>query len=75
MKQADLGLKLTTKRVRAREPLGETNPVVLWSALLELVSAHAPAGNKGRPPFPLETTMCVRQPRIDPFSEVLPTTD
>jgi IS5 family transposase len=57
MKQADLGLNLTTKRTRKREFLDEMNRVVPWAALVELVSAHAPEGKKGRPPFPVETML------------------
>ena len=57
MRQADLGLILTTKRTRKREFLDEMNRVVPWSALVELVAAHAPVGNKGRPPFPVETML------------------
>ena len=57
MKQADLGLNLTMKRTRKREFLDEMNRVVPWSALVELVAAHAPAATKGRPPFPLETML------------------
>ena len=57
MKQADLGLNLATKRTRKREFLDEMNRVVPWSALVELVAAHAPVGNKGRPPFPVETML------------------
>jgi IS5 family transposase len=57
VKQADLGLNLTTKRARKREFLDEMNRMVPWSVLVELVTAHAPVGNKGRPPFPLETVV------------------
>jgi IS5 family transposase len=57
MKQADLGLNLTTKRTRKREFLDEMNRVVPWAALVELVSSHAPEGKKGRPPFPVETML------------------
>ena len=57
MKQADLGLNLTTKRTRKREFLDEMNRVVPWAALVELVVAHAPEGKKGRPPFPVETML------------------
>ena len=57
MKQADLGLNLTTKRTRKREFLDEMNRVVPWSALVKLVAAHAPVGNKGRPPFAVETML------------------
>jgi IS5 family transposase len=55
MKQADLGLNLSTKRTRKREFLDEMDRVVPWAALVELVAAHAPEGKKGRPPFPVET--------------------
>ena len=57
MKQADLGLNLTTKRTRKREFLDEMNRVVPWAALVELVAAHAPKGKKGCPPFPVETML------------------
>jgi IS5 family transposase len=57
MKQADLGLNLTTKRTRKREFLDEMNRVVPWAALVELISPYAPEGKRGRPPFPLETML------------------
>jgi IS5 family transposase len=57
MKQADLGLSLTTKRTRKREFLDEMNCVVPWTALVDLVSPYAPEGKKGRPPFPLEAML------------------
>ena len=57
MKQADLGLNLSTKRTRKREFLDEMNCVVPWAALGGLVTPHAPAGRRGRPPFPVETML------------------
>ena len=57
MKQANLGLDLTTKRTRKREFLDDMNRVVPWSVLVELVASHAPVGNKGRPPFAVETML------------------
>lgn len=57
MKQADLGLNLSTKRTRKREFLDEMNRVVPWAALVELVAIHAPEGKKGRPPFRIETML------------------
>jgi IS5 family transposase len=57
MKQADLGLSLTTKRTRKREFLDEMNRVVPWGAFVDLVSPYAPEGRKGRPPFPLEAML------------------
>lgn len=57
MKQADLGLSLTTKRTRKREFLDEMNRVVPWAAFVDLVSPYAPEGKKGRPPFPLEAML------------------
>ena len=57
MKQTDLGLNLSTKRTRKREFLDEMNRVVPWAALVALVTPHAPAGRRGRPPFPAETML------------------
>ena len=57
MKQADLGLNLTTKRTRKREFLAQMDSVVPWAALVALVAPHAPAGKTGRPPFALETML------------------
>jgi IS5 family transposase len=57
MKQADLGLNLSTKRTRKREFLDQMNRVVPWVALVELVAPHAPEGKKGRPPFAVETML------------------
>ena len=57
MKQADLGLNLTTKRTRKREFLDEMNRVVPWAALVELISPCAPEGRRGRPPFAVETML------------------
>jgi transposase, IS5 family len=57
MKQADLGLNLSTKRTRKREFLDEMNRVVPWAALVELIAPHAPEGRRGRPPFPIETML------------------
>ena len=57
MKQADLGLNLSTKRTRKREFLDEMNRVVPWAALVELISPYAPQGKTGRPPFPVEAML------------------
>jgi IS5 family transposase len=57
MKQADLGLNLSTKRTRKREFLEQMDCVVPWTALVELVSPYAPDGRRGRPPFPVETML------------------
>jgi IS5 family transposase len=57
MKQADLGLNLTTKRTRKREFLAQMERVVPWAALVQLVTPHAPEGKKGRPPFSVETML------------------
>ena len=57
MKQAELGLNLTTKRTRKREFLAQMERVVPWSALVALVAPHAPEGKTGRPPFPIETLL------------------
>ena len=57
MKQADLGLSLTTKRTRNREFLDEMERVVPWAALIDLVAPYAPQGKRGRPPFAVETML------------------
>ena len=57
MKQADLGLNLTTKRTRKREFLGEMDRVVPWKALVDLIKPYAPDGKRGRPPFAVETML------------------
>ena len=57
MKQANLGLDLTTKRTRKREFLDEMNRVVPWTELVALVAPHAPEGKRGSPPFPVETML------------------
>jgi len=57
MKQADLGLNLTTKRTRKREFLAQMERVVPWAALVDLIAPHAPEGKRGRPPFPIETML------------------
>ena len=57
MKQADLGLNLTSKRTRKRVFLDEMNRVVPWASLVQLVAPFAPEGKKGRPPFALESML------------------
>ena len=57
MKQSDLGLNLTAKRTRKREFLDEMNRVVPWAELVALIAPFAPEGNRGRPPFAVETML------------------
>ena len=57
MKQADLGLNLTTKRTRKQAFLAEMERVVLWQALVDLITPYAPDGKRGRPPFAVETML------------------
>ena len=57
MKQADLGLNLTTKRTRKRAFLDEMERVLPWRALVDLVTPYAPEGRRGRPPFAVETML------------------
>ena len=44
MKQADLGLNLSTKRTRKREFLAQMERVVPWADLVALVAPNAPEG-------------------------------
>jgi IS5 family transposase len=53
MKQAELGLDLSTKKTRKRAFLDEMERVVPWPALAELVQPHYGQGKTGRPPMPL----------------------
>ena len=57
MKQADLGLNLTTKRTRKREFLEQMERVVPWAELTELIAPYAPEGKRGRPPFSVATML------------------
>lgn len=57
MKQADLGLNLTTKRTHTREFLSQMEHVVPWAALV--VVPYAPEVKKGRPPFAVETMLSI----------------
>ena len=51
MKQADLGLNLSSKRTRKRQFLDEMERVVPWCDLVALIEPHYPRGKTGRPPF------------------------
>lgn len=57
MKQADLGLNLSTKRTRKREFLDEMNRVVPWAQLIALIEPHYPKGKTGRPPMGISTML------------------
>jgi len=57
MKQAELGLSLTTKKTRKREFLAQMDKVVPWAALVKLAAPHVPQAKTGRPPFPIETML------------------
>ena len=59
MKQSGLDLNLSVKRTRKHEFLFEMERVVPWAALVELIAPHYPEGKNGRPPFALETMLCV----------------
>jgi IS5 family transposase len=67
MKQADLGLDLSAKRMRKREFLEEMGRVVPWAKLTALVEAHYGAKGKasgvGRPPFALQTMLRIHFPQ------------
>ena len=62
MKQAVLDLKLSVKKTRKREFLGQMERVVPWAALVALIvliAPYYPEGRTGRPPFALETVLRV----------------
>jgi IS5 family transposase len=57
MKQASLGLGNSTRRTRKRQFLDEMERVAPWAALVALIAPHMPAGQRGRPPFPVEAML------------------
>ena len=57
MKQADLGLDLTSRKTRKGKFLDEMNRVVPWAQLLALIEPHAPRKERGRPPFGAEVML------------------
>jgi transposase, IS5 family len=57
MKQASLGLGNSSRRTRKRQFLDEMERVVPWAALVTLIAPHMPAGQRGRPPFPVEAML------------------
>jgi transposase, IS5 family len=57
MKQASLGLGSSSRRTRKRQFLDEMERVVPWAALVTLIAPHMPAGQRGRPPFPVEAML------------------
>ena len=57
MQQLDLGLNLSTKKIRKREFLNQMECVVPWAALVELIAPYYPEGLNGRPPFSLHTML------------------
>jgi hypothetical protein len=54
MKQASLGLNLSTKRTRKREFLDEMERVAPWKVLVEIIEPHWPKSKTGRPLFSIE---------------------
>ena len=57
MKQADLGLDLTSRKTRKGKFLDEMDRVVPWAQLLALIEPHAPRKERGRPPFGAEVML------------------
>jgi IS5 family transposase len=57
MKQSSLGLGTSTKRTRRREFLDEMDRVVPWSDLVAQIAPFMPEGERGRPPFPVESLL------------------
>lgn len=57
MKQADLGLNLTTKRTRTREFFEEMERVMSWWVLVQLITPYASERKPVRPPFAVENIL------------------
>jgi len=60
MKQACLGLKLSTKQTLKLELLDDMARVVPWSALVSISEPHCPRSEIYRPPFAVETMLRFR---------------
>ena len=59
MKQADLGLELTSRKTRKGKFLDEMERVVPWAQLLALIEPHAPRKERGRLSVALSETIIV----------------
>jgi IS5 family transposase len=57
MKHASLGLGNSTRRTRKRQFLEEMERVVPCAPLVALIAPHMSAGERGRPPFPVEAML------------------
>jgi transposase, IS5 family len=60
MRQANLGLDLTTKRTRKREFHDGISRAGALGELVALISPHAPEDKRGLPPFPVEHMLRIR---------------
>jgi IS5 family transposase len=56
-KQAELGLNLSTRRMRKAVFLDEMELVVPWRELVALIATASPVSSTGRPPFAHETML------------------
>lgn len=64
MKQTSLGLNLSVMKTRKQVFLEEMEQIVPWQALVDLIAPYYPEGQKGRPPFALESMLrihCMQQ--------------
>ena len=64
MKQASLGLDLSTRRTRKKILLDEMELVMPWDELLDLIAPQAPVAKTGRPPFDMAMMLrahCLQQ--------------
>jgi len=59
MKQNSHDLSLSTRKTRKQVFLQQMESVVPWAALVELIAPYCSEGRNGRPPFALETMLCV----------------
>ena len=57
MKQLGLGLNLSTEKTRKGKFLDETERVVPWAALVQIIEPHCARAKTGLPPFAVETTL------------------
>jgi IS5 family transposase len=53
------GFEISPKQTRKRVFLNEMQRVIPWDAFIALISAHAPDGKNGRPPFAVDIMLKV----------------
>lgn len=54
---ADLEYENKKRKTRRERFLDRMDSLIPWALLIKLLRRHYPKGNRGRPPYPLETML------------------